>query len=140
MVIIANIQEDLIKCTCNDNIIEEIEKARNNGFNIKTYWYCNILFSQTGTKLIKSIKPVEVIPVLTIGRSGFYINYYDIKKNKVVNLDFLRLTIGAEIYYLFETKEEAIEEWNRQVEITKDKVQFMYEKTIKYIESKKIKL
>ena len=109
----------------------------------KTYWFTSLSFSNQSFRVVGSTRPIEVkLSADTEGETNIKLSLSRaVDGSYFRNFYFSSYSINndLELYGIFETEEEAIEYWNKQVLTQIDKLQNYYENKSKYLANKKIK-
>lgn len=101
------------------------------------FWYYQLDFSIKTYRCAKIIKPVKVTIQYEDNNSA--IKLVDSKGSIIIKYYFCGYNEKS-IYYLFSTREDCIEDYNKVIYNMKDRLQSYYEEKLKYLDSKLIKL
>lgn len=108
----------------------------------KTYWYVNVVLSNTQKSLKINQKPVELTVIVKDGTISLYENNREVYHFGLWWRSYLSLDPESREYfanYLFETREDAAEGYNLLIDKVIDDVTDILEKRIELFKKKYIK-
>ena len=107
----------------------------------RTYWYTSLSFSNQSFRVVGGTRPTEVsLSVDTEGETNTKLTLRRVDGSyfRSFYLSSYSINNDLDLYGIFETENEAIEHWNKQVLNQIDKLQNYYETKSKYLINKKI--